>query len=56
LSTEGFSGMAGKSVPIAATLDGCETILTQTEFALPESAYYMIGGLDDACAPQEASA
>lgn len=56
VTTEGFSGMAGKSVPIAATLDGCETILTQTEFALPESAYYMIGGLDDACAPQEASA
>ena len=52
VTTEGFSGVAGKTVPIAATLDGCEAILTQTEFPLPESAYYMIGALDDACAPQ----
>ncbi|MDF1669287.1 MAG: F0F1 ATP synthase subunit beta [Roseovarius sp.] len=47
VTTEAFSGMKGQSVPVAATLDGCETILNQTEFALPESAYYMIGGLDD---------
>lgn len=56
VTTEGFSGMAGTSVPIADTLDGCETILTQTKFSLPESAYYMIGGLNDARAVQEASA
>lgn len=47
VTTEAFSGMKGRTVPIAATLDGCETILTQTDFALPESAYYMIGSLDD---------
>jgi len=47
VTTEAFSGMKGQTVPIAATLDGCETILNQTEFTLPENAYYMIGGLDD---------
>jgi len=47
VTTEAFSGMKGQTVPISATLDGCETILKQTEFPLPESAYYMIGGLDD---------
>ncbi|MCC7326830.1 MAG: F0F1 ATP synthase subunit beta [Burkholderiales bacterium] len=41
------SGAAGRWVPIAATLDGCETILAQTEFEAPESAYYMIGGLSE---------
>ena len=39
------AGTTGKLVPIADTLDGCETILSQTTFDLPESAYYMIGGL-----------
>lgn len=47
VTTGSFSGMDGKQVPIADTLDGCETILNQTEFDLPESAYYMIGGLQD---------
>ncbi|MFX0543047.1 F0F1 ATP synthase subunit beta [Roseovarius sp. S4756] len=46
-TTEAFSGTKGKLVPIDETLDGCETILGQTEFDLPESAYYMIGGLSD---------
>ena len=46
-TTGSFSGMEGKAVPIADTLDGCERILEQTRFDLPESAYYMIGGLDD---------
>lgn len=32
-------------VPLSDTLDGCETLLTQTEFPLPESAYYMAGTL-----------
>ena len=39
--------MEGKLVPIEETLAGCATILNQTEFDLPESAYYMIGGLAD---------
>lgn len=46
-TTGSFSGMEGKLVPIEDTLKGCEAILNQTEFDLPESAYYMIGGLDD---------
>jgi len=41
------TGTVGRLVPIAETLDGCETILSQTKFDLPESAYYMIGGLTD---------
>ncbi|WP_299788445.1 F0F1 ATP synthase subunit beta [uncultured Marivita sp.] len=47
VTTEAFSSMRGKTVAIAETLDGCETILDQTDFTLPESAYYMIGGLGD---------
>ena len=47
VTTESFSGTEGKMVPVAQTLDGCEMILDQTEFDLPESAYYMIGGLED---------
>lgn len=46
-TTGSFNGVEGKLVPIADTLDGCETILNQTKFDLPESAYYMIGGLGD---------
>jgi F-type H+-transporting ATPase subunit beta len=41
------AGTRGKLVPISETLDGCEAILAETTFALPESAYYMIGGLAD---------
>lgn len=44
----GVTGTAGKLVPIGKTLDGCEHILEQTSFDLPESAYYMIGALDEA--------
>ncbi|MGJ8596169.1 F0F1 ATP synthase subunit beta [Sulfitobacter sp.] len=47
VTTESFSTAKGKMVPVAQTLDGCETILNQTEFDLPESAYYMIGSLQD---------
>jgi len=46
-TTASFSGKDGKLVSVTDTLDGCETILNQTEFNLPESAYYMIGGLQD---------
>jgi len=46
-TTGSFSGVEGKRVAIEDTLAGCETILSQTEFDLPESAYYMIGGLGD---------
>lgn len=42
----GATGTTGKLVPIDKTLEGCERILEQTTFDLPESAYYMIGALD----------
>lgn len=41
------SGAEGRQVSMADTLDGCETILDQTEFKAPESAYYMIGNLSE---------
>ncbi len=41
------SGAQGRHVPVADTLDGCETILSQSEFKLPEDAYYMIGRLSE---------
>lgn len=41
------SGAEGRQVSLADTLDGCETILNQTEFNFPESAYYMIGKLSE---------
>ena len=41
------AGTTGRLVPVAETLDGCEALLAQTTFDLPESAYYMIGGLSD---------
>ena len=47
VTTESFSGTKGSIVPVGQTLDGCETILNQTTFDLPESAYYMIGSLQD---------
>ncbi|SHF44043.1 F-type H+-transporting ATPase subunit beta [Litoreibacter ascidiaceicola] len=47
VTTESFSETKGKMVPVAETLNGCETILDQTDFDLPESAYYMIGSLQD---------
>ncbi|WP_411572489.1 F0F1 ATP synthase subunit beta [Tropicimonas sp. TH_r6] len=45
-TTGEISGMTGTRVPISDTLDGCERLLSQERFELPESAYYMIGALD----------
>lgn len=47
VTTSSFTGKVGKQVPISDTLDGCEEILSLTKFDHPESAYYMIGGLQD---------
>lgn len=49
-TVESSSNTAGKMVPVALTLTGCETILNQTQFDQPESAYYMIGSLDELAA------
>lgn len=46
-TTGAAAGTTGRLVRLSETLDGCETILAQTHFEAPESAYYMIGGLDD---------
>jgi len=46
--TEHFTGKPGKSVPIEETLAGCEAILEGEFDDVPESALYMIGGIDEA--------
>jgi F-type H+-transporting ATPase subunit beta len=46
-TTEQFSGIKGKAVPLKETLDGCERIL-QDEFKdYPERAFYMIGSIEE---------
>ena len=46
-STEQFIGKAGKLVSLSAALDGCERILHDEFSEYPESALYMIGGIDE---------
>jgi F-type H+-transporting ATPase subunit beta len=46
-STEQFSGIPGKLVNLNDALDGCEQILLDKFDDYPESAFYMIGGIDD---------
>jgi len=45
---EHFSGMPGKAVSLAETLDGCERILLDEFKDMPESALYMIGSINEA--------
>jgi len=47
-STEQFSGLKGKEVSLDDALDGCERILSDEFKDLPESAFYMIGTIDEA--------
>jgi len=47
-STEQFTGKPGRFVSLDETLDGCERILSGTLSGLPESAFYMIGGIEEA--------
>jgi F-type H+-transporting ATPase subunit beta len=46
-TTEQFTGMAGRAVPLEAALDGCERILADEFSDLPEKALYMIGTIDE---------
>jgi F-type H+-transporting ATPase subunit beta len=46
--TEAFTGKPGRSVPLAETIKGCQAILNGAGDTLPESAFYMIGTIDDA--------
>jgi F-type H+-transporting ATPase subunit beta len=47
-ATEQFSGIKGKEVSLKDALDGCEAILADEFKDLPESAFYMIGSIDEA--------
>lgn len=46
-TTEKFSGMKGKEVSLEEALNGCERILSDEFKDLPESAFYMIGTIDE---------
>ncbi len=46
--TEAFTGLPGRSVPLAETLAGCRAILDGAADTWPESALYMIGPLSEA--------
>ncbi|MHA4811398.1 F0F1 ATP synthase subunit beta [Flavitalea flava] len=46
-STEQFSGIKGKQVSLKDALDGCKRILADEFKDYPESAFYMIGSIDE---------
>ncbi len=46
-STEQFSGIKGKQVSLKDALDGCDRILKDEFKNYPESAFYMIGSIDE---------
>jgi F-type H+/Na+-transporting ATPase subunit beta len=46
--TEAFTGVSGRTVPLADTLAGCRAILDGEADDWPESALYMLGGFDEA--------
>jgi F-type H+-transporting ATPase subunit beta len=54
-ATEQFSGMPGKAVSLADSIDGCERILKDEFKDYPESALYMIGRVDEARKPEKAN-
>jgi F-type H+/Na+-transporting ATPase subunit beta len=47
-TTGQYTGLQGKQVSLADALDGCERILADEFKDLPESAFYMIGSVDEA--------
>jgi F-type H+/Na+-transporting ATPase subunit beta len=48
--TEAFTGVPGRSVPLAETLKGCRAILCGECDQLAESSLFMIGAIDEAIA------
>ena len=46
--TEAFTGVPGRSVPLAETIRGCQAILRGDCDQLAESSLYMIGGIAEA--------
>jgi len=47
-STEQFTGMTGRSVPLTDVISGCERILNDEFNTRPERSLYMIGSVDEA--------
>lgn len=47
---ENFTGISGKYVPISETIQGFKEIIEGKHDALPESAFLMVGNIDDAIA------
>ena len=52
--TEAFTGRPGRSVPLTATLAGCQAILDGDCDDWAEESFYMVGDLDEARARQAA--
>ncbi|MBA3833302.1 MAG: F0F1 ATP synthase subunit beta [Chthoniobacterales bacterium] len=55
-TTEQFTGMKGKLVSLKDALDGCERILSDEFKDYPESAFYMIGSVNEAKAKAKPAA
>ena len=53
--TEAFTGMPGRSVAVADTIDGCRAILDGECDEWPESSLYMVGTIDEARDKEKAS-
>ncbi len=51
--TENFTSIPGRSVSIAETIGGCQSILAGDCDDWPESAFYMIGGIEEARAKMQ---
>ena len=54
-TTEQFTGLPGKSVSLKDALDGCEQLLQDGFADYPESAFYMIGAINEAKKPAAAA-
>jgi F0F1-type ATP synthase beta subunit len=53
---EVFTGSPGKYVTLKETISGFQSILDGDHDALPEMAFYMVGGIEDVIAKSEALA
>jgi F-type H+-transporting ATPase subunit beta len=54
-TTEQFTGRQGRQVGLEATLNGCERILDDELADRPEQTFYMIGGIDEVRAKEDAA-
>jgi F-type H+-transporting ATPase subunit beta len=52
-STQQYTGMEGRYVPLEETLRGFEEIVAGVHDGLPEQAFYMVGTIDEAIAKAE---